>query len=81
MYLITLYLGGFGLGFIECVDEFHVVQHVACGRSKLSEQGILQVFEETLVLTRLQDQTLPLFLEFFPLKAHNDAQQLVLQTF
>lgn len=69
-----LYLGSFGLGFLERVDELHVVQHVARGRGELSEQGVLQVFEETLVLARLLNQTLPLFLQLFPLEAHDDAQ-------
>lgn len=77
---MLLYLASFGLGFLESLDELHVVQHVPCGRGELSEQGVLQVFEETLVLTRLLDQTLSLFLQLFPLEAHDDAEQLVLQT-
>lgn len=74
------YLAGFGFGFIKCVDELDVVQHVARGRGELSEKRVLQVLEQTFVSARLLDQTLPLFLQLLSLEGHDDTQQLVLQT-
>lgn len=74
------YLTGFGLCFIQRLDQLGVIQHVARGHGQLSQQTVSQVLQQLLIVAGLLDQTLMLLLQLLLLKAHDDTQQLVLQT-
>ena len=75
------YLHSFGLGLLQGLHQLHIVQHVPRGGGQLPEEGVLQVLQQVLVLTRLLDKVLPLLLQLAPLVGHQHAQQLVFQAF
>lgn len=73
-------LAGFWLCLLQSVDQLCVIQHVACRCGQLSEQGVPEVLQQLLIVARLLDQMLTLLLQLLLLKAHDNTQQLVLQT-
>jgi len=70
-----------GLGLVERVDEFHVVEHVSGRLRQLAQQRVLEVLEQFLVCARLHDQHLATLLQLGTFHLDDDAQQLVLQAF